>query len=135
MANLKIVRPQKFLAKYKKFKILVDGQDIGDIADGETMEFDLAQGAHKMCGKSRWRGSKEIYFSITGNEMVTYSLSRTNYNTIAFIIAIFIIFRRHFLDQYIDKGILVFIQWAGIIFILLNFTVFRNKHLEFTRLS
>ncbi len=64
MATIKIRRSSEYINKMRAIKILVDGKEIGSIADGETKEFTTAEGQHKIEAKIDWCGSPELSFNI-----------------------------------------------------------------------
>lgn len=69
MATIKIRRSSEYINKMRAIKILVDGKEIGSIADGETKEFTTAEGQHKIEAKIDWCGSPELSFNIKDTEI------------------------------------------------------------------
>ncbi len=69
MATIKIRRSSEYINKMRAIKILVDGKEIGSIADGETKEFKTAEGQHKIEAKIDWCGSPELSFNIKDTEI------------------------------------------------------------------
>jgi len=47
-ANLKISRRKRFIERQNAYRVMVDGENIGDIGNGETRSFSLASGLHEV---------------------------------------------------------------------------------------
>jgi hypothetical protein len=45
------------------YKIILDGEKLGKISDGEKLEFPISEGEHKLTLKIDWCRSKTIYFN------------------------------------------------------------------------
>lgn len=74
MATIKIHRPNKFIGRIKKFQVYVDDINIGAVSNGETQEFQIPAGQHKMYCKQDFFNSNFIYdFSIEENETKTFT--------------------------------------------------------------
>jgi hypothetical protein len=70
------IEPTNYLRKYK---IILDGNEVGDIASGETKHFELETGKHVLSVKVDWCASKSFEFEI--NEAKNTKLNcGANYN-------------------------------------------------------
>jgi len=79
MATIKIQRPNKFIGGIRKFKVYVDDIKIGAVSNGETQEFQIAAGQHKIQCKQDFFNSPFIYdFSIQENETKTFTVQYPN---------------------------------------------------------
>ena len=58
MALIKIVRDSGFYDRFRAYEIVLDGEIVGTIRDGETWEFSIANGQHYLSLKVDWCGSK-----------------------------------------------------------------------------
>ena len=47
MPKLKITREKNFLGMIRKFKVFLNGNQIGVISNGETKEFEIPEGNHQ----------------------------------------------------------------------------------------
>jgi hypothetical protein len=52
----------------RDFKIFIDGQQVGDIGNGETKEFSVAVGKHNVIAKIDWCSSPDVAIEIKDNE-------------------------------------------------------------------
>ena len=69
MATIKIQRPNKFIGRIRKFKVYVDDNKIGAVSNGETQEFQIPAGQHKIYCKQDFFNTPFIYdFSIEENQ-------------------------------------------------------------------
>lgn len=73
-------------------EVFLDGQKIGYLPNGETNEFEVTPGEHKLRLKSGWFGSREHRFNIFGKETKSFTVSSmNNYTAIAAILLVIII--------------------------------------------
>ena len=79
MPTIKIQRPKKDIGSFRKFKVYVDDNKIGAVSNGETQEFQIAAGQHKIQCKQDFFNSPFIYdFSIQENETKTFTVQYLN---------------------------------------------------------
>lgn len=72
MTSLKIIRNSEFVAKYRKFKIMLNDENMGTIKTGETIEVPVQPGNHELYLKIDWCGSNTIKFSTKEREQLQY---------------------------------------------------------------
>ena len=70
------IEPTNYLRKYS---VIIDGCNIGDIASGETKHFELSKGKHTISVKIDWCKSKLFEFEILENENTELNCG-ANYN-------------------------------------------------------
>ena len=69
MPKLKITREKNFLGMIRKFKIFLNGNQIGVISNGETKEFDIPEGNHQLyCKQDFLNVPVRFDFSISSDE-------------------------------------------------------------------
>ncbi len=70
MAKLIVKREKSFLSSARKFKVILDGEIIGYVGNGEEAGFDVAEGEHIIqVGISMINGiSKKLKINLTQNE-------------------------------------------------------------------
>ena len=99
MPTIKIQRPNKFIGRIRKFNVYVDDKKIGAVANGDTQEFEIAAGQHKIYCKQDLFNSPFVYdFSIEKNETKTFIVQYLN-KPIATILMLSGIFLSAFLSQ------------------------------------
>lgn len=72
MPKLTVTLTKSWNKRIKKITVLDHDTVLGIIHNGETSEFDIAAGSHKVKVKAGWYGSRELLFSV--NEAETKSL-------------------------------------------------------------
>jgi hypothetical protein len=56
----------------RKYKVLVDAQEIGTVGDGEAQEFPLAPGEHSLRLKLDWAGSQTVPFVLAPGDVAVF---------------------------------------------------------------
>lgn len=64
MATIKLQRTSEYINRMRDYHILIDGQKVGTIANGETKEFETTNGQHSLIAKIDWCSSPEINLNI-----------------------------------------------------------------------
>lgn len=78
MAKLMINRSSEYSNKLRSIGIYLDDKKIGDIADGESKEFEVEEGVHTLRAKIDWCRSNPINLKINSEEIVRFNLSGRN---------------------------------------------------------
>jgi len=79
MPTIKIQRPNNFIGRIRKFKVYVDDIEIGAVSNGQTQEFQITAGQHKIYCKQDIFTSRFLYdFSIEENETKTLTVQYLN---------------------------------------------------------
>ncbi|WP_143069774.1 hypothetical protein [Hymenobacter actinosclerus] len=99
MATVKIEREKAYFNKFKKYKIVIDGMEAGEIVDGKLVEFTVEPGIHSMIAKVSWCSSSEVQFEVkegntrkfrvTGPEEYNHSPLRSLLVMLFFLVYIF----------------------------------------------
>jgi hypothetical protein len=75
MPTIKIFRPSNFWGGLRKFKVYLNDKQIGNISNGETKEFQIPSGQHKIYCKQDLFNSLFIYdFSIEESQTKTFTV-------------------------------------------------------------
>ena len=73
MALIIIQRPKNFLGGARGFNVYVDDKKVGTISNGETKEFQITEGQHKIYCKQDFFNSPFIHeFSISENQTKSF---------------------------------------------------------------
>ncbi len=72
MTSLKISRKSEYPTKYRKYKIIVDGDKKGTIKTGERVEIPIQPGNHELYLKIDWGRSNKIAFTNVDGEKVQF---------------------------------------------------------------
>ncbi|ANF51816.1 hypothetical protein A0O34_15445 [Chryseobacterium glaciei] len=95
MAKIIINRSSEYSNKLRSIGIYLDDKKIGDIADGESKEFEVEKGGHTLRAKIDWCRSNPINLKINSEEIVRFNLSGRN----PFLALFYITFGK---DQYLE---------------------------------
>jgi hypothetical protein len=137
MSKIKIHRKREWslIIGYRSiFEVLLDGQRIGYLLSGETNEFEVTPGVHKLRIKAGWFGSRECNFNIFGKETMSFTVSSIrNYSTIAAILFIIAIEFVHLVLKIHPQQKTVHIILGGIIAGVIGFQVFGRNASIFIR--
>lgn len=77
MPKAQVHRSSEYSNKIRDIGLYLDGNKIGKIADGETVDFELDKGEHKLIAKIDWVTSNEIKFRIEDQD-IKFHLSGTS---------------------------------------------------------
>ncbi|MCB0697379.1 MAG: hypothetical protein KDC07_08440 [Chitinophagaceae bacterium] len=133
MPELVINRSSDFINKYKDIKIMVDGNAIGTIADGETKVFTIPAGEHTIRAKMDWRGSVERKLTVKESGKVTFKLAGFKGQKLTLILLAIAVLSTFVLPRstevYIRSGILLVCVGSILGYMSYLYTFGRNKYL------
>ncbi|MCC7400547.1 MAG: hypothetical protein IT214_03590 [Chitinophagaceae bacterium] len=68
MASIKLQRTSEYNNRWRDYKIFIDGQQVGTIANGETKDFPTTEGQHTVTAKIDWCSSPDISVNVNDNQ-------------------------------------------------------------------
>jgi hypothetical protein len=74
MASLTITRDSGYADRRRAYKVVLDGERIGEIRNGETKEFPIGLGRHALSLKIDWCGSNTVEFVADPDEKPTFQV-------------------------------------------------------------
>lgn len=75
MPIISISRRKEWINRYKVFEFYFDGKRIGYVANGETKEFEVPAGEHKLKVKMGWHTSKDLIYTQFNKDMKVFYIS------------------------------------------------------------
>ena len=63
--------------RLRNYKIIIDGQNYGEIGNGETIDIDIESGQHTMYLKIDWCRSNKIDFHVLDNEILEFECANS----------------------------------------------------------
>ena len=104
MPTIKISRKKEWAIHSVPFEVFLDGQKIGYLSKGETREFDISAGQHKIKVKTGRYGSKDIEYTTFNKESKSLIVSKNWAMTFLphFLIITFVIVRFFHIKGYIN---------------------------------
>lgn len=70
MATLIVRRDRGYADKWRKYRILLDGVEIGKLAQGEELRQEISEGLHEIQARIDWSGSRHMAFDARSGEQV-----------------------------------------------------------------
>ena len=67
MSKLILHRPNEYVARWRKYQVLVDNVVVGRLATNETITIDVDEGQHKVQFKIDWVKSREMEVTLLPN--------------------------------------------------------------------
>jgi hypothetical protein len=90
-----IVRRDKGWAdKVRKYRILLDGADIGAIGEGEELRKEIAAGTHEVQARIDWCGSRRLKIEAHAND-IAVQVSSALRGWRLFLASFYVLFRRN----------------------------------------
>jgi len=75
MATISIQRRKEYINGARSYKILIDGQKAGTIANGETRQFNTTAGQHTVTAKIDWCSSPDMVVNTDDTTIKTLTVS------------------------------------------------------------
>ncbi|HEX3898998.1 MAG TPA: hypothetical protein VHW74_07480 [Mycobacteriales bacterium] len=88
MTGIRIQREANAYAdRRRKYRILVDGEELGAIGRGDTIDIPLDPGRHSVWMRIDWTGSEMATFVLEADETIEF-VCRPRYPTAAVVVAL-----------------------------------------------
>lgn len=100
MPKIKIIRKRDWIISSKVFEVYLDGEKIGYLSDGDTNEFEVPAGQHKLRVKMGRYGSNNFECNIFNKDSKLFNVS---INHIAQVIGLVLMAGACFLGIYLMK--------------------------------
>jgi hypothetical protein len=71
-AHLHLERVSQWMSRWRKFRVVLDGQCIDKIRRGVTREYEIAPGEHELVVSIDWVASAPVRFRCEGGEHVRF---------------------------------------------------------------
>jgi len=95
MATIRISRDSGYADILREYKVALDGKTIGKIRDGETKDFDLKDGNHKIWLKIDWCRSNKLTFFIHAGETICFDGCSNLKGNKKWLVLLYILFAPH----------------------------------------
>jgi hypothetical protein len=99
-ALIRLEREEALNSSLSKFKIVVDGKQVGTIANGDVVEIHVDPGRHTLRLRISWTGSPSVPFSLDQGETVHFVCRPAFTNSMLAFWFVFQSFFKH--DNWID---------------------------------
>lgn len=95
MASLTITRDSGYADRLRAYQVVLDGERIGEIRNGETKEFSIASGKHVLSLKIDWCGSETAEFVVTPEEKPVFQVKSGLRGNRAYLSLWYVLFARN----------------------------------------
>lgn len=72
MPTLKVTRDEGWSDRIRKYRILIDGEEAGRIAQGEELEIPVSPGTHTLVAKVDWCSCRPLEFAVSDEPLVIH---------------------------------------------------------------
>jgi len=129
MGKIVVSRRQEWNNKLRHIALYLDGQKIGTIGNGEVKTFDVPDGDHSIKAKIDWCGSRQIDFSVSGEEKKYFRLSGFKYSNIIMPAALVLVILSLVLRRIFHIGFAAWFILPVFLILLYYLTIGRNDYL------
>lgn len=70
---LRIIRKSQLANRMRAYKVILDGQSVGEVRNGEDFHCDLSPGKHRLQLKVDWCGSNVVEFEVQAGQSLAFS--------------------------------------------------------------
>ena len=76
-ASITLSRGTGYADRLRAYRVMLDGEEIGRIGNGETKSFPVLPGKHQLAVKIDWCGSNDVTFSLSSGGSLTFLCDST----------------------------------------------------------
>lgn len=134
MARLIIKRSSEWMDAMREAIIILDGEKIGILGSGQTMELRIPAGEHRLSSKMDRYGSNELIFNLTGTEDQKVELSGFRYGKWLSPVAFAILILYFGFKQQISIIYLLIVMIPIGAYFLYYMTIGRNNYLRLRKI-
>jgi len=129
MPIIRIKRHLEFSNAIRNYKVLIDGEVAGYIANGYTKDFEVTAGKHEIAAKVDWCTSPIVLIVIKENETKNLQIegSKTSRPVIVFLLVSII--AHLVVNEYFGYTYLIYMVALALLLLLYNLTYARKKYL------
>ena len=95
MASLTITRESGYADPLRAYKVVLNGERIGEIRNGETKEFSIGPGKHALSLKIDWCGSETVEFVVDREEKPAFQVKSSLRGKRVFLSLWYVLFARN----------------------------------------
>ncbi|MDX1363129.1 MAG: hypothetical protein R3243_02890 [Arenibacter latericius] len=131
MAKIIIERKSEWNNKARDFEIYLDGEKVGAIRDGNTLEIEVEPGRHQLIAKIDWCRSNVLEIELNENKSKVIALSGFKYGAIIMPVLLGIILA-YLISKYafnVELNFLLILTSIGFLYPLYFITFGKNNYL------
>lgn len=129
MATIKIERKNEYNNRMRDYKIFIDGQQVGTIANRETKEFTTSAGQHTIAAKIDWCSSPDVVVAISENGTKRLKVGGFKNGNWMLPFALCIIVLHFILKATLHIDYVIFLSVPALLLLFYYLTLGRKKYL------
>lgn len=130
MTTLQVTRPREWQNKLRKYQLYVDGEKVGDIANGETKDFILPEGLHTVVAKIDWCSSPELTFNLKDGDVQYVKVASSKVMQLASLIVLPLLLLNIFIKIRFKHDFIFYLAVPIGLILIYMFTLGRKKYLR-----
>ena len=135
MATIKLNRTNEYNNKMRDYKIFIDGQQVGTIANGETKEFPATIGQHLVTAKIDWCCSPDISIDLKENQTSHLKVGGFKNGQLLMQIGLGVVVLHFILSKFADFDYLIFLAVPLLLIMVYYLSLGRKKYLTLEALQ
>lgn len=129
MATIRLKRTSEYNNRMRDYKIFIDRQQVGTIANGETKDFPTTVGQHIVTAKVDWCSSPDISVDINDNQTKNLKVGGFKYGQILMPVGLGLIVLHFILSKFADFDYTIFLVAPLFLLMVYYLTIGRKKYL------
>ena len=129
MATIRLKRTSEYNNQIRDYKIFIDGQKVGTIANGETKDFPTTVGQHIITAKIDWCSSQDISLELRENQIINLKVGGFKYGHILMAIGLGLIVLHYILSKFANFDYTIYLIVSLFLLIAYYLTIGRKKYL------
>ena len=129
MATIRLKRTSEYNNRMRNYKIFIDGQLVGTIANGETKDFPTTVGQHIVTAKVDWCSSPDITVDINDNQIKNLKVGGFKYGQILMPVGLGLFVLHFIFSKFADFDYTIFLAAPLFLLMVYYLTIGRKKYL------
>ena len=135
MATIRLKRRSEYNNRMRDYKIFIDGQQVGTIANGESKDFPTTVGQHIVRAKVDWCSSPDISVIVNDNQTKNLKVGGFRNGQFLMPISLGLIFLHFTLTKFAEIDYIIYLIAPLFILLVYYLTIGRNKYLTLAELN
>lgn len=135
MEILRIKRTSEYNNRMRDYKIFIDGQQVGTIANGETKDFFTTDGQHTETAKIDWCSSPNILVDIKKNQPINFKVGGFKNGQLLILTALVVIVLHFIFSKIANFDYLIYLEIPFFLILFYYLTIGRKKYLTLSVLN
>jgi hypothetical protein len=129
MATIRLKRTSEYNNRMRDYKIFIDGQQVGTIANGEIKDFPTTVGQHIVTAKVDWCSSPDISIDINDNQIKNLKVGGFRNGQFLMPIGLGLIILHFILSKFAYFDYTIFLVAPLFLLLVYYLTIGRKKYL------